>query len=128
MDKESKPAWNVLGLDANLGNVRYGGKLTVRLGGSESQLRVASGRPTLLIADAEFHLARCPRYAAPTPLHHIPGGQQNHHRHRHQRQHGGHRHAGSDFVLRHFVALREQEHVGPHGQRCGHDHHGQGQS
>ena len=39
MDKESKPAWNVLGLDANLGNVRYGGKLTVRLGGSESQLR-----------------------------------------------------------------------------------------
>ena len=42
MDKESKPAWNVLGLDANLGNVRYGGKLTVRLGGSESQLRVES--------------------------------------------------------------------------------------
>ncbi len=42
MDKESKPAWNVLGLDANLGNVRYGGKLTVRLGGSESQLRVGS--------------------------------------------------------------------------------------
>lgn len=40
MDKESKPAWNVLGLDANLGTVRCGGKLTVRLGCSESQLRV----------------------------------------------------------------------------------------
>ena len=48
MDKESKPAWNVLGLDANLGTVRCGGKLTVRLGCSESQLRVDSSNPNCI--------------------------------------------------------------------------------
>lgn len=44
MDKESKPAWSVLGLDANLGTVRCGGKLTVRLGCSDGQLRAHSSR------------------------------------------------------------------------------------
>jgi len=50
MDKESKPAWNVLSLDANLGTVRCGGKLTVRLDCSESQLRVERTRSHTLEA------------------------------------------------------------------------------
>ena len=40
MDKESKPAWNVLGLDANPETARCGGKLTVCLGCRASQLRI----------------------------------------------------------------------------------------
>ena len=91
-------------------------------------LKVRGSLTIWLDKDMQWYAPPVASGAVSKPSHHKPRSQQNHHWHRHQRQHRRYRHTGRHFILRHLLTLRKQKHIGPHGQRGGHDHHGQGQA